>query len=347
MNGNGMNRDRWGLSGIGFLLVILIMSACAPSSTGPLQSASSGQDDLPLSSPDRLSAIVLSDGEELRVLATTSILADVVQQVAGEQFQVSVLIPVDTDPHTYEPVPADVQRMNQSQVIFINGLGLEESIYDLLKSIAGDVPILSLSEGIETVEWNAAQEETDHEDHENHEGADPHVWFDPANVMLWVENAQQALSRIDPGHAELYQNNAQSYLAQLESLDSWIEGQVSKIPARNRKLVTDHMVFNYFALGYGFETIGTVVPGYSSAAEPSPQELANLEDRIRELEVNAIFVGMAVNPRLAERIASDTDIQVVRLYTGSLSAADGPAGSYLELMRYDVNAIVKALSETR
>ena len=174
-------------------------------------------------------------------------------------------------------------------------------------------------------------------------GGDPHVWTDPRLVSLWAERTAQALGELDPANAATYQANAAAYQQQLSELDAWIEAQVAQIPAGNRKLVTDHETFNYFADRYGFQTVGAVIPGFSTLAEPSAQELAALEDAIRSLGVKAIFVDSTVNPALAERVAQDTGTRLVRVYSGSLSEAGGEAGTYLDYMRFNTNAIVSAL----
>jgi ABC-type Zn uptake system ZnuABC Zn-binding protein ZnuA len=174
-------------------------------------------------------------------------------------------------------------------------------------------------------------------------GADPHVWFDPHNVIVWTHNVAHTLSGLDPGHAGTYQANADAYEAELRALDGWIREQLAQVPEENRQLVTDHTVFSYLAHRYGFEQIGAVFPGYSTLAEPSAQDLAALQDAIEEFDVQAVFAGLTVNPDLAERVAEDTGTQLVFLYVGSLSEPGGPADDYLSFMRYNVSAIAEAL----
>ncbi|MEM5775715.1 MAG: zinc ABC transporter substrate-binding protein, partial [Anaerolineaceae bacterium] len=159
----------------------------------------------------------------------------------------------------------------------------------------------------------------------------------------WVDNIQQALSEADPDHAAVYQANADAYRAQLRDLDAWIREQVAAIPEENRRLVTDHMEQGYFADEYGFTLVGALIPGYSTLSEPSAKDMAEIEDAIRALGVKAVFVGNTINPTLAERVAADTGIQLVYIYSGSLSPAGGEASTYLDYMRYNVNAIVGAL----
>ncbi len=289
---------------------------------------------------DDLSPLDLLD-EPLRIVVTTNIVADVVQNVGGEAIEIVTLIPPGADPHTFQPSPGDLRAMTQAHAILINGAGLEEFLHQTLAQISEEVPMVSLSEGIELRQF-----QMDHDsDSDDHAGVDPHVWFDPLNVIIWAENCAQALSRLDAENQQLYYANARQYVESLESLHDWIENKVAEIPDQNRKLVTDHLAFGYFAQRYGFEMIGAVIPAYSTAAEPSAQELADLNDTIRSENVPAIFVGIMVDSRLAALVAEDSGVDLVALYTGSLGEPGGPADTYIRLMQYDVNAIVQALAE--
>ncbi len=330
---------------------------------------------------------------KLRVVATTTIVGDVVAQVGGEAIELSVLLPVGADPHSFTPTPQDVAKVSEADLVFANGAGLEEFLTGLIESAGASGKVYAVSDGIQLLEAGAhgdehaqegehshegeeaqegehshegeqAQEgehshegEQAHEGEHSHEGeqahqgehdhdhagGDPHVWFDPNLVMVWTENVAKVLSEKDAQNAENYRKNAQAYLNQLRELDAWIRQQVESVPPEGRLLVTDHLAFGYFASRYGFNQVGAVLPIFSTLAEPSAQELAALEDAIRQLGVKAIFVGTTVNPNLAQRIAEDTGVQLVYLYTGSLSEQDGPASTYLNFMRYNVNAIVEAL----
>jgi ABC-type Zn uptake system ZnuABC Zn-binding protein ZnuA len=163
--------------------------------------------------------------------------------------------------------------------------------------------------------------------------------------MVWVQNIELALSEADPENAQAYAASAEAYEADLDSLDTWIREQVAQISEENRKLVTDHTLFSYFADEYGFEQVGALIPGYSTLAEPSAQDIARIEDAIAELDVNAVFVGNTINPSLATRVAEDTGTQLVFVYTGSLSERGGEAGTYLDYMRFNISAFVDALRE--
>ncbi len=275
-----------------------------------------------------------SPEERLRVVATTTLVADVVHQVGGEHIALTTLLPVGVDPHAFEPRPQDLAAVAEAEVVFANGAGLEAFLPPLLESAGGKARLVEVSEGIALLPLPGGDE---------HGTGDPHTWMDPNNVLVWVENITRALTEADPAHAEDYRANAEAYAGELRALDAWIREQVTQIPPARRKLVTDHAVFGYFAQEYGFEQIGAVIASFSTDAAPSARELATLEDTIRQYEMPAIFVGANVNSALAEQIAADTGVRLVRVYTGSLSEPTGEAGSYLAFMRYNVSAIVEAL----
>jgi len=283
-------------------------------------------------------------GDRLRVVATTTIVGDVVAQVGGDAIDLTVLLPVGADPHTFDPSPQDMTKVADADIIFANGAGLEAFLERLLENAGGDAEVVEVSEGITFIEAEHHEDAAEPTgDGHHHEGIDPHTWTDPNNVLRWVDNIEAALVLHDPAHAADYKTNADAYRAQLRELDAWVREQVAAIPVENRKLVTDHETFAYFAQRYGFEQIGAVVPGYSTAAQPSARDLADLEDRIRAYGVKAVFVGSTVNPALAQRVAEDTGVRLVSLYTGSLTASGGEADSYLGYVKYNVGAIVEGL----
>jgi ABC-type Zn uptake system ZnuABC Zn-binding protein ZnuA len=282
---------------------------------------------------------------KIRVVATTTLVADVVGRISGDLVEVSVLLPVGADPHTYEATPQDAAKLAEAQLVFANGAGLEEFLTPLLKNAGGQAEVISVSDGIELLEAEEHLDEAGHtgEEENGHTAGDPHTWFDPNNVILWAENIEKTLSALDPENSQLYAANSEKYRGELSDLDAWIRQQVAQIPEEDRKLVADHTSFTYFAARYGFEQVGAVIPSYSTLSQPSAQELAKLEDAIRDLGVKAIFVEQSVNPSLAQRVAQDTGIKLVPLYNGSLSGPDGPAATYIDFMRYNVGEITRAL----
>ncbi len=283
----------------------------------------------------------------LRVVATTSIVGDVVRQIGGDAIALTVLLPVGADPHAFEPSPQDVARVAEADVIFAAGAGLERFLDPVLQQAEGKAVRVELAEGIPLRPFEAMAHSEEHAEgeaaHHEHGEWDPHVWLDPINVITWTHTIEATLSQLDPARADRYRRNAEAYRAQLRELDAWIREQVSQIPPERRKLVTEHQVFGYFAHRYGFEQVGVILPGVSTVAQPSAQEIAVLEETIRALGVRAIFVSSTVDPALARRIAEDTGARLVRVYVDSLSEPGGEADSYIRMMRYNVQQMVEAL----
>lgn len=330
--------------------------------------------------------------DRLVVVASHPILADVVRQVTGDVADVSSLMPLNSDPHTFSPTPNDVVRLADAGVIFINGAGFEESLLETIKGAGDELLIVTASQCVNILPFGddhsaehggshkyydpcrahdeallpyftrppveglgklveidcgegEAQDDHENEEHSRAEGrCDPHVWTDPRNVMYWVLTIRDTLIQLDPDHAAIYTANATAYLDQLARLDQELETIVATLPAEKRILVTDHAAFSYFAQAYGFEVVGTVIPGISTAAEPSAAELANLIDVIDQMGVSTIFVETTANTDLAEQIAEETDTQIQELYGGTLSDGE-PAGTYLDYMRYNTQTIVRGLSQ--
>jgi ABC-type Zn uptake system ZnuABC Zn-binding protein ZnuA len=285
--------------------------------------------------------------EKLTVVATTTLIGDVAAQVGGEFIDLTVLMPVGVDPHSFEPAPGDMSRVADTDLVLVNGAGFEAFLGKLIENAGDENKVISVSEGIELLALAGEEEHDEHaeEDEQTHEHGefDPHVWQDPNNVIIWVHNITVALSERDPDHADTYRANGEAYIVELQALDTSIQEQVAQIPAENRQFVTEHGTMNYFAARYGFEVVGAVIPAFSTLAEPSAQELADLENTIRDLEVKAILVGNTVSPALASQVAQDTGIELVPIFTDSLSEPEGDAPTYLDFMLYNVQAIVRAL----
>ena len=280
---------------------------------------------------------------KLQVVATTTIVGDVLHQIGGDQIDLEVLLPLGADPHSFDPSPKDVAKIVDSDVVFANGGGVEAFLNILIESANAENKLVYVSEGVDYLEFEG-DDHGDEEEAEDHaEDVDPHTWTDPNNVMVWVENILRVLSKEDPRNEAYYQANAERFEAELKELDSWIRNRVDQIPIQNRKLVTDHALFGYFSEEYGFEQIGALIPGFSTLSEPTAKELAEIEDSILKYRVKAVFVGRTVNPSLADRVSSDTGVKLVYVYTGSLSDVDGDAATYLDYMRYNTNAFVDAL----
>ena len=273
-----------------------------------------------------------SKDNTLRVLASTSVLADITQIIAGDRAQVESLLPIGADPHSYQAAPADVAKISESDLLVLNGLEYEQFIETLLQNARGEKMILEATAGL-----------SPRKDAGNEHGVDPHMWLDPNLVITYVENIRDGLIQIDPDGAEIYKANADTYIAQLKDLDGWIVEQVNTIPSERRLLVTNHEAVGYFAERYGFEVAGSVIPSFSSNAAPSAQEMASLIDEIKKLNAPAIFLDTADNNTLAEQIADETGVIIVEdLHLESLTEG-APAATYIDMMKYNVSRIVEAL----
>ena len=266
------------------------------------------------------------------VLATTTFLADITRNIAGDRLQVESLLPVGADPHSYQPVPADVAKISESQVLVVNGLEYEHFLGALLDNAGGERTIIEASAGVSS-RTDAASEH----------GFDPHLWLDPNNVITYVENIREGLAHFDPDGAAEYQANADSYSTEITALDAWIAEQVNQIPVEKRLLVTNHEALGYFSDRYGFTIIGAVVPSVSSDASTSAGQMADLIDLIKSSGIQAIFLDEVENPALAEQIADETGVRIVEdLHLESLTAGP-PAATYIDMMKHNVTLIVNAL----
>lgn len=270
------------------------------------------------------------------MIALDSLLQDIAQNVAGDRLNVETLIPIGLDPHSFEPVPADIQRLSTSQAILINGAGFEAHLENVLSSLEGAHKIIVASDGLKP-------RQIEHAD-ENGGEIDPHFWFDPNLTIRYVENIRDGFSSLDPGGEDIYARNASAYITRLTELDGWIRIQTAQVPPEQRNLITNHESFGYFADRYGFKVIGAVLPSASPGTSPSAMQLAELIDQIKSSNAKAIFLETGSDRRLADQIAAETGVQVIStLFTHSLSASDGPAGTYLDLMRHNVNVICSSL----
>jgi ABC-type Zn uptake system ZnuABC Zn-binding protein ZnuA len=292
----------------------VLLAAMACQSAGPSSGASSA-------SPGAQDA--------LKVVTTTTIFADIVQSVGGSRVAASSIIPAGIGPEDYEPKPDDAKRLADARLIVSNGVGLDDFLDRLLTSgTAGQTPRLVLGEGIPTLTEDGEE--------------NPHFWLDPSLVkQYYVPKITAKLSELDPRGKATFEANATMYAAQLDALDAELKAKVAEIPAANRKLVTFHDAFPYFARHYGFELVGVVLENVGQ--EPTAAELAALVDKVKAAHVKAVFSESQFSPRLAETLASEAGISsvVTTLYNDALGPA--PADTYPGLMRWDVDQIVKAL----
>jgi ABC-type Zn uptake system ZnuABC Zn-binding protein ZnuA len=321
------------------ILSALLATAGCHSGAEPAHAASGAGEvlSLPVVEPVDLGA------SPLQVVATTSIIGDVVAQVGGAAIDLNTLMGPGQDPHSYEPTPQQMAAVAQSHVVFVNGWDLEEALAQALEEIAGDVPIVPISAGIEPLPFDAHEGESDHA----HAGPDPHVWFDVHNVEQWVENVEQVLSQLDPAHSATYAQNAEAYRARLAELEAYASTQFAGLPAEKRYLVTNHASFGYLAHAYDLHVLGTVLPAASTLAEPSASDLVALVASMQEHGLCTIFTETTVSDELAQTVADELagcdQVAVVKLYTGSIGPAGSGADSYIGMFRHNVDAIVAGL----
>jgi len=251
-------------------------------------------------------------------------------------------MPLGADPHSFEPTPQDVARVADSDVLIINGVGFEEFLTPLLQNAGGKRRMIEASSGLTLRTATTGETSSFEEDHAH--DRDPHFWLNPINTIRYVENIRDGLSQADPTGKDIYTRNAEAYITQLNDLDAWITAQVAQIPAEQRLLVTNHESLGYYADRYGFRVVGAIIPSVSTNSSPSAKQLAALIDQIKASGAPAIFLETGSNPQLAQQIAHETGVKVVSdLYTHSVSAPDGPASTYMGLMRYNTQQIIEAL----
>jgi len=269
-------------------------------------------------------------------IATTTQIEDILSVLVGDKMTVVGLVPRNGDPHEFEPTPADVKSVATAQAVFKNGAGFEGWIDELIKNAGGERPVFDLSQGI-TLGKIASGFEEGGED-------DPHLWMNPQNVMLMVDNMLAGLKQLDAANAATYEANAAAYKQQLTELDAYAEKELAAIPAERRKLVTAHDAMGYFATRYNFEIVGAVIPSASTeAAETSAQDLAALVEQIKTAGVPTIFAEASNNPKFVEQIAIEANVKVDQLYVDSLGEKGSEAGTYLDFFRSDVQKIVQGL----
>lgn len=324
------------------LLCLLFLVACGGQAEVEPETALS-----PLSLP-QLDPVAL-DSAPLQVVATTSIIGDVVAQVGGEAIALTTLIAPGQDPHSFEPSAQALTAVANAHVIFINGWDLEEALVYDLEEIGEGVPLVAISANIEPLTLGDTDHEGD-EDEDDHvdSGVDPHVWLAVPNVIQWVENVAQVLSDLDPANAETYERNAAVYLAELQVLEDFVTAELATIPVENRFLVTNHDSLSYFAQAYDFIILDTVLPGNSSLAEPSASDLTALIQLMAEHKVCTIFTETTVSSSLAETAAGELAncdvVQVLPLYTGAIGSAGSGADSYIGMFRANVAVILEGVT---
>lgn len=270
----------------------------------------------------------------LPVVATFSILADFVSNVGGERVEVTALVGPNGDTHVYQPVPSDAERLGRARLIVENGLGLEGWIDRLVKASGAKAPVIIAAKGIKPLQMRE----------DGRIGEDPHAWQSAANAKIYAANIRDGLIAADPEGEAQYRANAEAYLAKLGTLEDEIRAEIAKIPPERRQIITTHDAFGYFGTAYGFQFIAP--EGISTETEASARDVAKIIRQIKAKKIPAVFLENVTDPRLIRRIAAETGAKIGgSLYSDALSPPDGPAPTYIDMMRHNVRELTAVLAE--
>ena len=268
--------------------------------------------------------------DKLRVVATFSILGDVVKNVGGDRLDVGALVGPNGDTHTFEPSPADAQKVAAADVVVVNGLGFEGWLDRLIAASGTKAAVVVASKGVTPRKRDNSR-------------LDPHAWQSVANVMTYVANIRDGLMAADPANKAEYESNAAAYLVKLAALDREVRDAIAKIPPDRRRVITSHRAFGYFEEAYG--VIFDAPLGISDDAEPSAKDIAAIIEQIRKQGSAGVFLENVTDPTLVKRIAAETGAHIGGvLYSDALTEPSGPAPTYIDLMRHNVEILAATLA---
>ena len=278
-----------------------------------------------------------ADAAKLRVVASFSILGDITAQIGGDRIDLHTLVGPNSDAHVYEPTPVDGKTIAQADVIVLNGLNFEPWAERLIKSAAAKGTVVVASAGVKALPFRA----------DAGIGArtaiDPHAWQDLRDGQLYARNIAAALAAADPANRPFYEASVAAYCAKLASLDGDVRAAFASIPQNRRRVITSHDAFGYFGAAYGIEFIAPL--GVSTEDQASARGVAHLIDQIRRERITAVFVENISDPRLIQQIARETGASVGgELFSDALSKSGGPAATYTDMFRHNVNALTAAMT---
>lgn len=268
------------------------------------------------------------------VVSTSTILNDWTAEVGGDEIELIGILKPGADPHIYEPVPADSIAFEKADLILYNGYNLEPGLIRMMNAAGINAEKLAVGEVVEPLQLQL----------HNQSVPDPHVWGSAENAIAMVNAIQAALSELSPDDAALFAENADQLTADLETLHQWIGSQIETIPPAQRKLITTHDAFQYYAAAYQLEVPGTLI-GISTEEQPSAQTLQTLVDSIRQLRVPAIFAETTINPRLISTVAEEAGVKLAEqeLYSDSIGSPGSEGETYIKMMIANTRAIVENL----
>lgn len=279
--------------------------------------------------------------DKMNVVASFSILGDLVRNVGGERVAVTTLVGPNGDAHVYTPTPADAKTITSAKLVFVNGLGFEGWLPRLVKSAGGKTDIVTATQGIKPRE--AEEGGHDHGGRHDHGHDDPHAWQSVANAKIYVANIRDALTKADPTGVDVYKANAENYLSELTKVEGEVKAAVAGIPEAKRKVISTHDAFGYFAAAYGIQFVAP--QGVSTESEASARDVARIITQIRQTKIPAVFLENVSDPRLIRRIAAETGAKIGgTLYSDSLTAENGDAPTYIAMVRHNIKALAGALT---
>jgi len=274
------------------------------------------------------SAFPANAQDRVNVVASFSILGDLVRNVGGDRVDVTTLVGPNGNVHVYTPAPSDARKIAQARLLVVNGLGLEGWLPRLVQAAGSKATIVEASKGITQLSVGAA--------------ADPHAWQSVANAKIYVANIRDALDTADPAGAAIYQANAQNYLAKLDALDREVREAVAQIPPGRRKVISTHQAFGYFAAAYGIEFIAP--SGVSTESEPGARDIAGIIRQIKTEAIPAVFLENISDDRLMRQISAETGARIGgTLYSDSLTDEKGEAPTYIDMVRHNIRVLTSAL----
>jgi manganese/iron transport system substrate-binding protein len=269
------------------------------------------------------------------VVATSTIIADLAQEVAGEEVKVTGILKPGADPHVYEPVPADSRVLETADLILYNGYKLEPGIIKLMNAVGGKARKLAVGEVIKPLKLQKSKGEI---------VPDPHIWGSVENVISMVKAIKEALIELSPEDKDKFTQKAAELTEELQQFNNWIKQQIQTIPPEKRKLITTHDAFQYYGSNYGMEIAGTLI-GISTEEQPSAQTVSKLVDSVKKIGVPAIFAETTINPALITTVAQEVGVKLVKnqLYSDSIGAKGSDGDTYIKMMEANTRTIVEAL----
>ncbi|MDZ8187364.1 MAG: metal ABC transporter substrate-binding protein [Nostoc sp. ChiSLP02] len=272
---------------------------------------------------------------EARVVATSTILADLAQEVGGDKIQVRGILKPGTDPHVYEPVPADTRLLEEADLILYNGYNLEPGLIKLMNASGGKASKLAVGEVVKSLQLDKGKGEI---------VPDPHVWGSAENAIAMTNAIRDALIELSPQDKEQLTKNALQLTQELKQLHSWVDRQIQTIPADKRRLITTHDAFQYYGRAYGIAIAGTLI-GISTEEQPSAQTVQRLVESVKKIGVPAIFAETTINPALIKTVAQEAGVKLAphQLYSDSIGAKGSDGDSYIKMMEANTRSIVEAL----